>query len=183
MAFDLDHWNNPRGSIANKHVNNDFAYVSRGANIATYVMNAFDIKPSEAKNMTVIDYGCGTGRGAAFLSLVFGKVIGYDPNHNCIRVAHEENQKSDIKFPNLILTTNINEVPNADIAFSTNVIEHLNDHDAAVMVNNIKVRVAGKTLLWYAPTRNSVLQPYIVGSNWEERKKLGGIQVDFFDIH
>jgi len=183
MALGLDHWNNPRGSIANKHVNNDFAYVSRGTNIAMYVLKAFDITPSEAKNMTVLDYGCGTGRGAAFLSLIFGKVIGFDPNPNCIRVAHDENAKSDIKFPNLVLTTNFKDVPKCDIAFSTNVIEHLNEHDAAVMVSNIKATVAGRTLLWYAPSRNGVLKPYYEGNDWEDKKKQGGIHIDFFDIH
>lgn len=183
MAFDLNHWNNPRGSIANKYINNDFAYVSRGANIAFYILQKFNITPEEAKHMSVLDYGCGTGRAAAFLSLIFGKSIGYDPNAFCIKTAHEENVKSDMKLPNLTLTTNIDEVPMCDIAFSTNVIEHLNPNDASVMIENLKRKVSGKTLLWYSPSRNKILEKYIVGSDWDKNLKHNGILVDFFDIH
>src|ERR1700757_103894 len=104
MSFDLNHWNNPRAAIATKYMNNDFAYVTRGANTALYVLEAFDLKPSEAKKMTILDYGCGTGRASFFLSRIFGKVIGYDPNKHCLEEAHKENQKSDINQTNLIFT-------------------------------------------------------------------------------
>jgi 2-polyprenyl-3-methyl-5-hydroxy-6-metoxy-1,4-benzoquinol methylase len=183
MPYGLKHWDDPRASIATKHQKNDFAYVSRGANIAMYVLKHFNITPSEAKNMTVLDYGCGTGRAAAFLSLIFGKSVGYDPNPNCIKVAKEENAISDIHLPNLVLTTKINEIPQCDIAFSTNVIEHLNQEDAEVMVNALKLKVKGKSLIWYSPVNNPVLQPYIVSAKWEDRLSVGRIQVDFFDIH
>lgn len=183
MAYNLDHWNNPRGSIANKYVNNDFAYVSRGANIALYVLQQFDIKPSEAKEMTVLDYGCGTGRAAAFMALLFKQSVGYDPNKYCIREARAENEKSELRLSNLILTDRISDIPECDIAFSTNVIEHLNEHDASVMVNVLKIKVKGKTLLWYAPERNGVLQPYADQESWGSKLKGGKIQIDFFDIH
>lgn len=183
MTYDLNHWNNPRGSIANKHVNNDIAYISRGANIALYILKEFDIKPSEAKHMTVLDYGCGTGRAAAFLSLLFGQVIGYDPNVFCIKEAHNENTKSDLKLPNLVLTSNFSDVPVCDIAFSTNVIEHLSHNDEAIMINNLKTNVIGKSLLWYNPQQNTLLEPYIISSVWKDQLAGGKIKIDFFDIH
>jgi len=182
MAFGIDHWNNPRGSIANKYVKNDFAYVSRGANIALYVLKEFNITPSDAKNMIILDYGCGTGRAAAFLSKIFGRSIGYDPNQYCIREAYKENEKSDIEFPHLMLTTSINDVPVCDIAFSTNVIEHLDENAQRIMIKNLREKVNGKTLLWYSPIRNKILEPYIVSNSWEDVVSSGKMQVDFFDF-
>jgi 2-polyprenyl-3-methyl-5-hydroxy-6-metoxy-1,4-benzoquinol methylase len=182
-ALPLNHWDNPRGSIANKHVDNDFAYVSRGANIALYILKEFNITPSDAKNMTILDYGCGTGRAAAFLALLFGKSVGYDPNVNCIKTAHLENIKSDLSLPNLLLTDDIASVPVCDIAFSTNVIEHLSIDDERVMIENLKIKVNGETLLWYSPSRNLQLQPYLKSSLWSDKINKGLIQIDFFDIH
>jgi SAM-dependent methyltransferase len=187
MAFKLDHWNDPRGSIANKYVNNDFAYVTRGANIALYILQKFDLKPSEAKKLTVLDYGCGTGRAALFLASVFGKVVGYDPNTYCIAEAFKENDKSDSKPSNLILTSSIDEVPVCDLAFSTNVIEHLTPHDAKIMIDNLKQKNTGETLLWYAPVNNALLEPHITSSLWSEKlaaaHRGGKIQIDFFDFN
>jgi len=187
MAFNLDHWNNPRGSIANKYVDNDFAYVTRGANIALYILQKFDLKPSEAKKLTVLDYGCGTGRASLFLTSIFGKVVGYDPNTFCIAEAFNENTKSDAKPSNLILTSSIDEVPLCDLAFSTNVIEHLNHDDAKVMVENLRQKNTGETLLWYAPVHNALLESYIKSSVWSEKldaaHRGGKIQIDFFDFN
>lgn len=187
MAFKLDHWNNPRGSIANKYVDNDFAYVTRGANIALYVLQKFDLKPSEAKKMTILDYGCGTGRASLFLSSIFGKVVGYDPNTYCISEAFKENLKADSKPSNLILTSSIYEVPVCDLAFSTNVIEHLNDDDARIMMDYLSQKNTGETLLWYSPVHNGLLEPFIKSSVWSDKldaaKRGGKIQIDFFDFN
>ena len=183
MSYDLDHWDNPRGSIANLYVHNDFAYVSRGANIALYILDKFNISPSQAKTMTVLDFGCGTGRAAAFLALMFKSVIGYDPNVNCIRVAKEENIKSDLKLHNLTLISDPAQIPTCDIAFSTNVIEHLTHREQEIMLDLLKKHVTGKSLLWYNPKLNGILKPYLLDSDWEQRLNGGKIQVDFFDIH
>lgn len=183
MSYNLDHWNKPRESIANKYVDNDFAYVSRGANIAIYVLQQFKISPDQAKTMTILDYGCGTGRASAFLALMFKTVVGYDPNKFCIETGEAENTKSDLKLGNLVLTDNWNDVGRCDIAFSTNVIEHLTHHDANVMVDNLKQKVKGNTLLWYSPANNGMLEPYIIEAKWADRLNGGKIQVDFFDIH
>lgn len=187
MAFDLDHWNDPRGSIANRFVKNDFAYVTRGAKIALYVLEKFDLKPSEAKKLTVLDYGCGTGRSSLFLASIFGKVVGYDPNQYCISEAFKENEKADTKPNNLILTSSIEDVPVCDLAFSTNVIEHLTHKDADVMVENLRQKNTGDTLLWYSPVHNGLLEPYIKSSDWDSRFQAalrgGKIQVDFFNFN
>lgn len=186
MTFNVDHWNDPRGSIANKYVNNDFAYVTRGASIALFVLEKFDLKPSEAKQMTVLDYGCGTGRASLFLSKIFGKVIGYDPNISCIKEAEKENQKSDQAPTNLIYTYDFNSVEECDIAFSSNVIEHLDEQSCRVMVSNLTKKVKGQTLLWYSPLRNPILSDYIDASIWNSRinaaKNGGNIQIDMFDF-
>lgn len=181
MTYKLDHWNNPRASIATKYQLNDAAYFSRGANIAIYIMKQFDIKPSEAAKMTVLDYGCGTGRGAAFCSLLFGTTYGYDPNTYCIAEADKENAKTDINYQNLYFTTKIEDVPECDIAFSTNVIEHLDIKEQLIMIENLKAKVKGKTLLWYSPERNPTLKDYIVDVDWEQNKG-GKIQIAFFDF-
>lgn len=192
MAYDLNHWNNPRASIATKYNNNDFAYVTRGAMIAFEVMRRFDIKPSEAKEMTILDYGCGTGRAAMFLSFWFKQSIGFDPNRHCIVEANKENQKSDVNPKNLLLTSTFSDVPTCDIAFSTNVIEHLNEHDQNVMIRNLKKGVIGDTLLWYAPTNNPTLEPYILTAEWKDRLSVaknaaiyggGKIQIDMFNFN
>lgn len=181
MTYKLDHWNNPRASIATKYQSNDAAYFSRGANIAIYILKKFDIKPSEAEKLSILDYGCGTGRGAAFCSLFFGNTFGYDPNKFCIAEAHKENIKSDISYKNLLLTHDIHQIQECDIAFSTNVIEHLDIKDQLIMIENLKQKVKGKTLLWYSPERNETLKDYIVDADWEDNKG-GKIQIAFFDF-
>jgi 2-polyprenyl-3-methyl-5-hydroxy-6-metoxy-1,4-benzoquinol methylase len=183
MTYDLTHWDNPRAAIATKYVNNDFAYVSRGANIAFYILKEFNISPNEAKDLTVLDYGCGTGRAAAFLALIFKTSVGYDPNINCIKVAKEENLKSELNVHNLILTDNVANIPQCDIAFSTNVIEHLDYAAQQIMIDTLKSKVTGKSLLWYNPAMNNKLEPYIVSSVWADKLRGGKIQIDFFDIH
>jgi SAM-dependent methyltransferase len=186
MPFDLKHWNNPRASIATKYMNNDFAYVTRGANTALFVLEQFDLKPSEAKKLTILDYGCGTGRASFFLSRIFGKVIGYDPNKHCIAEAHKENIKADVQQTNLHFTSEIREIPVCDLAVSVNVIEHLNEADAQIMVNVLSIKNKGRTLLWYSPLGNRMLSDYIVSSPWQDKveaaKGGGRVQIDIFDF-
>lgn len=186
MSYTVGHWNNPRASIATRYANNDFAYVTRGANTALFILEMFDLSPSEAKKMTILDYGCGTGRVSLFLSRVFGKVVGYDPNKFCIAEAHKENEKSEQTPTNLIYTSNINDIPPVDIAFSCNVIEHLTEQDAQVMINVINLKNEGRTILWYSPLNNGLLSKYMDSEVWESRVKAahggGRIQIDFFDL-
>lgn len=186
MSFPLHHWNNPRASIATRFQNNDFAYITRGANIALYILDQFNITPSEAKNMTVLDYGCGTGRASFFLSKIFGKSVGYDPNTYCIAEGIKENVKCDFPHvPNLLLTSDLKQVPVCDIAFSTNVIEHLENTEARIMVDTLKEKNKGRTLLWYSPKLNGCLSDYMAPDEWAlrlERADNARIQIDFFDF-
>jgi 2-polyprenyl-3-methyl-5-hydroxy-6-metoxy-1,4-benzoquinol methylase len=186
MPFDLKHWNNPRASIATKYMDNDFAYVTRGANTALYVLEQFDLKPSEAKQLTILDYGCGTGRASFFLSRIFGKVIGYDPNKYCIAEAYKENEKADVQQSNLYFTSEIREIPQCDLAVSVNVIEHLVQSEAQIMVNVLSIKNKGHTLLWYSPIGNTILEPYLISGSWEDKLKSahggGRVQIDMFDF-
>lgn len=182
-AKNLSHWDDPRSSIATKYLNNDFAYVSRGASIAMDVLKLLDITPSQAKKMTILDYGCGTGRAASFLSRIFGKVIGYDPNINCIATAAREEELSDQRNKNVIFTSDINQIPVCDVAFSTNVIEHLSANDCMIMIKTLGEKVSGQTILWYEPKSNVLLEPYIKSSKWSDKyNSEGRIQIDFFDF-
>lgn len=171
MAFPLEHWNNPRHTIASRYEDNDFAYVTHGAKCAMQVLTHCNILASEAKHMTILDYGCGTGRTALFLSYYFGKVIGYDPNEYCIQEALKENEKSDVRKGNLIFTSDLKTVPKCHLAYSINVIEHLPRDTAFEMIANLKEKVNDYSLLWYSPKRNKLLEPYIISSPWDADNK------------
>lgn len=160
MSFPIDHWKNPRKTIATKFQFNDIAYATHGAIIAMEGFEAINLPPSELKKMTLLDYGCGTGRASRVFSRIFGRVIGYDPVKECIDLANTE--CADMSFPNLSFTTDINEVPECDIAVSINVIEHLDWNASKEMINNLKTKVAGTSYIWYSVRRNTeLLGPHI----------------------
>lgn len=167
MAFPLSHWKNPRQTIACMYKNNDIEYATHGAMQSLIALSHLDYKMGDFRNMTILDYGCGTGRMARPLASVFKTVYAYDPVVECIELGKTE--CGMMKFNNLVLTANFDDIPEVDIAYSVNVIEHLTDADADVMISNLKSRVRGDTVLWYSIAKNSkVLRPFLSKEQSEE---------------
>ena len=152
MPFPLDHWKNPRKTIATIFEKNDMAYATHGAIIAMEAIKAMNLLPSEMAEMTLLDYGCGTGRASRVLSHLFKEVHAYDPVKECIDLASKE--CPGLTFSNVKYYTNINDVPEVDIAVSINVIEHLNAYDAERMIDNLRNKVNGKSYIWHFIKRN-----------------------------
>lgn len=148
--FSLEHWKNPRQTIACVYADNDMAYVTHGIKCAWIILELINEKPSELKSKTILDYGCGTGKNVRALHYYFRKAHGYDPVKECINVGHHEIRdinKPVPKFPkkkpllqdNLFLTSNINDVINTryDYIICQDVIQHLNEKHMKVVVENI----------------------------------------------
>lgn len=179
MTFTLDHWKNPRLTIATKFQHNDIAYATHGAILAMEALRFINKPAGELRKLKLLDYGCGTGRVARVLSGVFGEVYGYDPVKECIELAKTECQ--GINFNNIRYFTEINDSPKADIAICINVIEHLTDLDAQVLVSNIKNKVDGPTYLWYSTTKNkNFMDKYLSREQVLEDNANGGIAVREF---
>lgn len=153
MSLPLSHWKDPRSTIACVHKDNDMAYATHGAIQSLKVLSFFDLKMTDFKNMTILDYGCGTGRIARPLTALFKHVYAYDPVKECIALA--ETECGSMKFHNLTLTTDLSNIPHVDLAFSVSVMEHLTDTDAIIMMENLARLVKGDTVLWYSVAKNS----------------------------
>lgn len=152
MTFDLAHWKNPRQTIATKFQHNDIAYATHGAMMAMEALRFINKPAGELRKLKLLDYGCGTGRVARVLSGVFGEVYGYDPVKECIDLAKTE--CPGMEFPKVKYSHQFNDMPTVDMAVCINVIEHLNDNDAAILVANLKNKVTGPTYLWYSTSKN-----------------------------
>lgn len=160
MTFKLDHWKNPRRTIATRFEHNDIAYATHGAMLAMEALRFIDKPASELKKLKLLDYGCGTGRVARVLSGVFGEVYAYDPVLECINTAKSECM--GMNFHNVKYFTDITKIPKVDMAVSMNVIEHLSDQDAQVMINNLIEKVEGPSYIWYSSSKNKeIISKYL----------------------
>ncbi len=162
MALDPG-WRNVRSAIAYRFKDNDFGYASHGTMAGMAVLKGLDLRPSECAQMSILDYGCGTGREARCLSQVFKHVYAFDPTPQCLDEFRKENKLCEREFPNITLIGSADQIPdNIDVAYSMHVIEHLGEEDAQFMIDQLKKRVKGKTLLAYHAGRNrKVLGPYL----------------------
>ena len=152
----LEHWRDPRGTIACRHKANDFAYALHGAQMAAYVLRYLDLRPSELRGMTCLDYGCGTGRIARVLASHFGQVYAYDPQSACMEEAAKE--CPEIPIPNLALVRQ--PVP-ADVAVSVNVLEHLDDERAEFALSTM-LQMSPVAVVWYHARQNhAVMRKYL----------------------
>jgi 2-polyprenyl-3-methyl-5-hydroxy-6-metoxy-1,4-benzoquinol methylase len=180
MAFPLSHWKNPRKTIATRFEHNDIAYATHGAIIAMEALKAIDLPPSKLNTMTLLDYGCGTGRAARVMSKLFAKVYAYDPVKECINLAY--NECEGIDFPNVEYFSDITLVPKADIAICINVIEHLVDTEAQILIDTIKEKVVGPTYMWYSTSKNkNIIDKYLSEEQiQEDAASQGGITIRSF---
>lgn len=154
-------WSNPRNAIACKFRKNDFGYVTHGSLAAIQVLKLFDLAPSALKDLTVLDYGCGTGREARIMGAVFKEVHAYDPTVNCIADFRKEIKECEREFPNVHLYTDINAVPECDFGYSLHVMEHLNDIHAKIMMDRLHVKVKKTLMLSYGSRNHKIVAPYL----------------------
>lgn len=157
MTFRPNHWTSPRKTIATRFQHDDLGYATHGAMLAMEVVRRLDLKPSEAKKLKLLDYGCGTGRVARVLSGLFGRVIGYDPVVQCIHEAIDEQR--GMPFHNLIMTNTIDSIRDEkfDVVVSINVMEHLDVSAQCRMLENIRTVAVPKArfLVWYSIRQNT----------------------------
>lgn len=164
-------WSRPRQTIALKYKKNDFGYVTHGSLAAVQVLKMFDEPPSTFTNLTVLDYGCGTGREARLLSAMFKQVHAYDPTPNCIQEFRKEIQLCERDFPNILLYTDINKVPVCDYGYSLHVMEHLTDEQAQLMMDALRARVKSRLMLSYAKRNTEIVAPYLTPEQREDDLK------------
>lgn len=165
-AKDKTHWIDPRSSIATSLKHYDIAYATHGALQAMQILRELNVCPADLAQRTILDYGCGTGRITRVLTGMFHHAYGYDPVPQTIH--HGGNEAHPLRFNNLTLTTSIGEIRPVDYGCSVNVIEHLSNDDAQVMIDHLRRLVRGPTVLWYAPQHNAdVLRPYLTDAQQE----------------
>jgi SAM-dependent methyltransferase len=93
-----------------------------GANVSRYLWAA-----EHLKGRKVIDYGCGHGYGAYFLSDgIANYVMGIDPDSKAIKFAQEHYKRGNLEFLPLREGLNIPE-SDFDAVVSFEVIEHIHD--------------------------------------------------------
>ena len=187
MAFNLEHWDNPRETIATVYKNNDMAYATHGILCAYEILKILDKKPSELKNKTCLDYGCGTGKNTRAIQYFFANSVGYDPVDSCIVYAHREFNtiiKHEPAFPDklnlldpatLQFTSKLKDIINTeyDVTFAHNVIEHLSHDEQMEAVNNmLKMTREGGTVIF-----NTFIERSIELIKYYEAKN--SLEVDF----
>jgi len=155
----LDHWRNPRATIANYYENNDYGYVFHAVSLFKSFLTISGITLEDLKSKKILDYGCGTGRVTRVFAMFCQAAVGYDPVKECIDEAFKEDEKigKSISARPKIFTTDISELSNDyDIIVSINVFEHLDFDDSQQALNNIAccLRDQGECFLWLHSMRN-----------------------------
>ena len=132
------------------------------------------------QGLSVLDAGCGTGRGAERLSQLGANVIAVDLGINLLQITQERCSCLTAQASVLTLPFADNTF---DIVFSTEVIEHTPNPIASVyeMVRVLKpngyLSLSTPNLLWQTPVRIASrlgLRPYDGLENFISPKKLRG---------
>jgi 2-polyprenyl-3-methyl-5-hydroxy-6-metoxy-1,4-benzoquinol methylase len=136
MLFELDHWNDPKKNIGGSQ--NDIIEQVTGARIAMDIIFCSGLKKSDYRKMSILDYGCGTGRVARVMAQLSNMVYGYEPNQTCFEISKDKNNL--IEF--IGKPTYVNDISHLnnhkfDFIYSTNVIEHLSFETQIELLNNI----------------------------------------------
>jgi 2-polyprenyl-3-methyl-5-hydroxy-6-metoxy-1,4-benzoquinol methylase len=188
MPFDIHHWDNPRAAISTVYKDNDFAYATHGGYAAIFALSFFkNYKISDFKEMTILDFGCGTARMSRTLTPLFKHVYAYDPNKECLKEAEAEAIKANLKPNNLTVTGNFDDIPECDICFSINVMEHLDFPSAEDMLKKLKEKVKYESLIWYSVSKNERnIKKLLSPQRWAEVRagmaKGSIIQIDLFNL-
>lgn len=146
-------WSDPRGTIAQRYKNNDYAYVLHAGLLFVEFLEAWKRPVIELKGTRILDYGCGTGRVARFLALNGADVTGYDPSPACINGAYDEEALIDFsaaRRPKLFTSLLCELGGKYDIVVSINVLEHLTNDEFCAAINTINDQLVegGECYLW-----------------------------------
>jgi len=145
-------WRYPRDTIAQVYKDNDYGYVFHAGMLFVEFLMASGVTALDLKGTRILDYGCGTGRVARFLSLTGARVVGFDPTQECIAEASVEGTKAPptSRVPEKF-TSDFSEVSGEfDIAICINVLAHLTQADQDIAINNIvaSLKENGVCYLW-----------------------------------
>jgi len=184
MSFKLEHWENPRKTIATVYEDNDMAYVTHGIKCAYIVIDLIDEKPSLLKDRSILEYGCGTGKNLRAIHYYFKHAVGYDPVSQCIVEANKEKTYINAPHPsfptneallkaNMLFTTNLADIhlQKWDYIYCQDVIQHLNVEDALFAINNILDLLAegGKAYINLPATRASLFDSFNIKKSTSEK--------------
>jgi len=109
----------------------------------------YPLTPSDFKNKTILDAGCGTGRNS-YWPLIYGakKVLAFDYDKRTVAVA----KKNLVSFKNcLVRFGNIYAIPESnrfDISHAIGVIQHLEYPQAALYQLVKATKKGGSVLVW-----------------------------------
>lgn len=162
MSFPQHHWDNPRETIAVKYKDNDYGYTMHGAKVCADVLLRINLPPRTLRNMTIIDYGCGTGRMATILAYHSKHVVGYDINEACIEMAKADLKKVDYDTNNVEFTTTVPSEP-VDFVFAVSVLEHLDEASFKVAMQNITRLTKVGAVLYFSTSKNPSMKYFYPG--------------------
>jgi len=153
MVYDLAHWKEPRKVIGWDLTENQ--YQLEGVSHAIEIARSLNLPWSKMKSSTILDFGCGTGRVARALSLMFRQVWAYDPQRACVLICPKECQPFKGRLQNLFYTSSL-PAKKFDYVCSYGVIEHLNDEMQVKAMHQIFscLNETGKAFIRWSPWNN-----------------------------
>jgi len=158
MVYDLAHWEEPRNVIGWDLTENQ--YQLEGVAYAIDIVRSLNLSWKEMAQSTILDFGCGTGRVARPLSLMFREAWAYDPQRNCILVALKECRSTQanggsIALGNLFYTSQLPK-KKFDYVCSTGVMEHLDEELQTKTMKEIFgcLKENGRALIRWSPWNN-----------------------------
>lgn len=124
-------WENPYATIGPLNVSRA-AHALVGSVIAHRTISHLPYSMEDMTGMSLLDYGCGTGRAAFALAPFFKRVYGWDPSPACIlearRLAYELGNRTKAEF------CDKGEIPDkTDVVVSWNVVQHLSNPMQTIM--------------------------------------------------
>ena len=146
-------WTRPRSSIAQRYQDNDYGYIMHAGMLFVEFLFASGLTVKDLRGKKILDYGCGTGRVARFLSLTGAYVVGYDPTPECITegLVSESEKAPPTSLTPKLLTSDFSKVDSDfDIVLCINVLAHLPKEEQDRAIDNMigSLREGGQCYLW-----------------------------------